>query len=131
MKLLLDTHIWVWSLLEPKNLTRRVVRELDNRDNELWLSPLSTWEVLILCEKGRLVLNEDVHSWIAQAMNAVPLKEALLTHEVALETRRIRLAHRDPVDRLLAATAKVLDLTLVTADERLIGAKEIPVLPNR
>jgi PIN domain nuclease of toxin-antitoxin system len=59
MKLLLDTHIWLWSLLEPKNLTRRVAGALQNPRNELWLSSISTCEVLILSEKGRVVLTES------------------------------------------------------------------------
>ena len=54
MRLLLDTHIWLWSLLEPRKLNRRVVKQLKNEDNELWLSPISIWEILILCEKKRL-----------------------------------------------------------------------------
>ena len=131
MKLLLDTHIWLWSLLEPKNLARRVVKALESRDNELWLSPISTWELLILERKRRVVLNLEVEAWVAEAFGKVPLKEAPLTHEVALETRKIQLPHGDPADRFLAATARVFGLTLVTADERLIGAKGLSVLANR
>jgi PIN domain nuclease of toxin-antitoxin system len=131
MKLLLDTHIWLWSLLEPEKLSRRVLRELENTSNELWLSPISTWEVLLLCEKNRLVVNEDTGTWIAKALNAVGLREAPLTHDVATESRSIQLPHRDPADKFLAATAKVFDLTLVTGDRNLIGAKGISVLANR
>lgn len=64
-------------------------------------------------------------------MLAVPLKEAPLTHEVALQTHGIQLPHRDPGDAFLLATARVYDLTLVTSDERLIRAKEFSVLVNR
>ena len=59
------------------------------------------------------------------------MKEAPITHEIAAESRRIGLTHRDPADRFLAATAKVLDLTLVTADKRLLACKEIRTLANR
>ena len=54
MRLLLDTHIWLWSRLEPDRLSRRVSRELQNPANGLWLSPFSLLETLILSEKGRL-----------------------------------------------------------------------------
>ena len=131
MKLLLDTHIWVWSLLEPRNLSRRVARALESAENELWLSPLSTWELLMLVEKGRVVLDLEASAWVSKALSMVPLKEAPLTHEVALETREVHLPHRDPVDRLLAATARVFGLTLVTADQRLIAAKGLSTLANR
>ena len=131
MKLLLDTHIWLWSLLEPKNLSRRVVKALESPDNELWLSPLSVWELLVLVEKGRLALDLEVGEWISRALSVVPLKEAPITYDVALETGRVQVPHRDPVDRFLAATAKVFELTLVTADQRLIGTKGISILSSR
>ncbi len=131
MKLLLDTHIWLWSLLEPARLSRRVARVLEDRDNELWLSPISTWELIVLCDKGRVILDEAVEQWISRATEAAPLRETPLTHEVLLETRRIRLPHNDPADHFLGATARVLRLTLATADERLIRARQFPVLANR
>ena len=57
--------------------------------------------------------------------------QAALTHDVAFESRRLSLSTEDPADRFLAATAKVYDLTLVTADERLLALREIKVLSNR
>lgn len=59
------------------------------------------------------------------------MREAPITHEIVLESRRIDLPHEDPADRFLSATAKVLDLTLVTADERLLGAEHFKVLANK
>ena len=58
MKLLLDTHIWIWSVGEPQRLTRRVAKELDDAQNELWLSPVSIWEALLLHRKHRLKIPE-------------------------------------------------------------------------
>ncbi len=131
MKLLLDTHIWLWSLLEPRHLSRRVTQELQDPANELWLSPISTWELLVLCSKGRITLNEDVQDWIRKARRAAPLVDAPLTHDVAMETLRVSLPHRDPADLFLATTARVFGLTLVTADERLLKSKDLAVLANR
>ena len=131
LRLLLDTHIWLWSLLEPEHLSRRVERELRSETNELWLSPISTWEILVLAEKGRVVLNVQAQKWIEEALAIAPMQEASLTHEIARASRRIDLPHQDPADRFLAATAKILDLVLVTADSRLTGSKEFKVLPNR
>ncbi len=130
-KLLLDTHIWVWTNLEPERLSARVRRELADRENESWLSPVSIWEVSLLAAKGRINLNEEVSAWVRHALAAAPLHEAPLTHEIAIETTKFRLAHRDPADYFLAATARVLDLTLVTADKRLIQARQFDVLANR
>lgn len=131
MKLLLDTHILLWSLLEPARLAERVTAELQEPSNEIWLSPVTTWEVLILAEKGRVILQPDPFLWIRQVFKTVPFKEAQLSHEVAIESRLLDLPHQDPVDRFLAATARVYGLTLVTADERLLYSKKFSVLPNR
>ena len=131
MKLLLDTHIWLWNHLEPAKLSQPVARRLANPGNELWLSPISLWELVLLESKGRIVLNDEVGDWVAKALRAQPLIEAPVTHEVALETRRAGIQHQDPADRFLVATAKVFGLTLVTADERLIEAGGIKVLANR
>jgi PIN domain nuclease of toxin-antitoxin system len=131
MNLLLDTHIWIWLTLEPTRLSARVARTLENPANQLWLSPISVWELLILTQKGRVRLNEDSVIWARRSIERLALHEATLTTDVAMETSTIGLAHSDPSDRLLAATAKVFDLTLVTTDEKLIAAPGIKVLANR
>lgn len=131
MRLLLDTHIWLWSLLAPENLSRRVANELASPANELWLCPLSVWETLLFAERRRLVLEPDPDAWVVRALKEAPVREAPLTHEVALESRRVTLPHRDPVDRFLAATARVYDLVLVTADARLLRCRGLAHLANK
>lgn len=131
MNLLLDTHIWLWSLLEPQRLSRRVAKALADTRNELWISPISAWEMLILCRKGRLVLNSSPAAWILAVLKNVPFREATLTHEVAVAAESLVLPHRDPADSFLAASAKVYGLTLVTADENLAAGKEYAVFVNR
>ncbi len=130
MKLLLDTHIWLWSLLTPDRLTPRVAAILEARTNEKWLSPVSVWETLVLAERGRLVLEPDPVSWVRQQLVRLPFRHASLTHEVAVQSRLIDLPHADPADRFLAATARVYDLTLVTADEQLLRSKGFSTLAN-
>lgn len=130
MKLLLDTHIWLWALLEPERLTRKVRTALSSADNEIWLSPVSVWEALMLAERGRVSVPAPVGDWIRDMVSAVPRREAPLTHEVAIASREIALPHQDPADRFLAATARVFDLTLVTADERLLGLPDVSTLAN-
>ena len=129
MKLLLDTHIWLLSLHDPKLLGKRIQNELRDPANELWLSPISTWEALTLNAKGRIRLRGNLAEWVAHA--TAPFHEAPLTHEIALAARQLPLPHQDPADRFLAATAQVLDLTLVTADVGLLGLGEIATLGNR
>jgi PIN domain nuclease of toxin-antitoxin system len=130
VKLLLDTHVWLWSLLDPAQLTARVRSALEDPATELWLSPITTWEVLVLAEKGRLVLELDPVRWVREVFKKVHFREAPLTHEVALRSRALDVPHQDPADRFLAATAAVYELTLVTADERLLGSRMYSVLAN-
>ena len=130
MKLLLDTHIWLWSRLDPARLTERVSRALENKANELWLSPLSVWEALLLDEKGRLELEPSAAEWVVLALSKVPMKEAPLTSEVVMATQHVQLSHRDPVDQFLAATARTFDLTLVTADRRLLRGSGFSTFAN-
>jgi PIN domain nuclease of toxin-antitoxin system len=129
VKLLLDTHIWIWSLAEPRRLSRRVQRELKDPKNELWLSPVSTWEVLLLHAKGRIELHGGARDWVTKA--SAYLREAPLTHEIVIAAQELPVSHQDPADRFLAATAAVLGLTLVTADNRLLGLGAIATLANR
>jgi PIN domain nuclease of toxin-antitoxin system len=131
MRLLLDTHIWLWSLVERNRLSQRVIKEIGDPDNELWLSPISIWELVVLCQKRRMILDQNIDAWVSHKLSAVPLQEAPVTYEVARETGRLRLAHRDPADRFLLATAKVFELTLVTADEHLLKSRGVSVLANR
>jgi len=128
LKLLLDTHIWLWFVIEPSRLGRSTFQTLKDVNNELWLSPISTWEALTLHHKKKVYLEGDLSDWVTMATTG--LKEAVLTHEIMLAARELPL-HQDPSDRMLAATAQVLDLTLVTADERLLGLKSIKTLANR
>jgi len=128
LKLLLDTHIWLWTLREPHRLGEQTLLELKKNTNELWLSPISTWEALTLNFKGRIRILGDLANWLAQATAGT--KEAPFTHEIALLARQLQL-HQDPADRILAATAEALDLTLVTADEQLLGLGNIRTMANR
>ncbi len=131
MKLLLDTHIWIWGLLDPDRLSSRVRSALESPDNELWLSPISVWEAHLLVERGRLTVDLTPALWVEQMVQALPRREAPLTHQIALASRQLALSHTDPADRFIAATAKVLDLTLVTADQRLLASSEFRTLANR
>jgi PIN domain nuclease of toxin-antitoxin system len=131
MNLLLDTHIWIWSQLEPWRLNSDVTRALSDPHNELWLSPISIWELIVHVEKKRIDLKEDVFSWIAKSKQDLSLREAPLPWTISQEIRFVLLDHRDPADRFLIATARTLELTLVTADRRLLQLDGVSVLPNR
>lgn len=128
MRLLLDTHIWFWHLWGPKKLAQSFEGLLADKNNELFLSPISPWEVLMLAQKGRLGLAIDPVKWIRQALEIFPVKEVPLTTEVAIVSRELKLPHDDPADRFLAATALVYDLKILTADKTLKKARGVPTV---
>ncbi len=128
MRILLDTHIWIWLLQSPERLGSRTRRELSNDANELWVSPVSTWEALMLHRKKRVELSPDFLAWLRQS--APGFVQAPFTHEIVLAAELLDM-HADPADRFLVATAQVLDLTLLTADQRLLGLGRIRTLANR
>jgi len=127
LKLLLDSHIWIWFLQNPEQMAARPL-QLTDPTNELLLSPISTWEALMLQHKGRIRLPADLSEWLSKSTAGI--FEAPLTHEIALASQQLTV-HADPADRFIAATAQVLDLTLVTADEKLLGLSSIKTLANR
>lgn len=128
MNLLLDTHVWLWGLLEPERLRPATRVALEDTANRLYLSPVSVWEALLLLERGRIEVRAEPRAWISRALEQVPVFEAPVTFEVALEVAAVRLSHHDPADRFLAATARSLDLTLVTADQRLLSCADVRTL---
>lgn len=130
MRLLLDTHIWLWSLLDPDELGPRTRAAIENPEHEKWLSPVSVWETLMLAGKGRIALDPSPEAWVRSQLARLPFHEAALTTEVAVASQRLAIASADPADRFLGASAFVYDLTLVTADTRLRNIPGVDVLPN-
>ena len=127
MIFLLDTHIWLWSLLEPDKLKQKVTDVLQNPQNELFISPITIWETLILAEKQRIKLNLPAQEWIQEALKRGRVQEIPLSNAIALKSRLIVLPHQDPADRFIAATAWEHDMTLITVDEHLRKSTQIKV----
>jgi PIN domain nuclease of toxin-antitoxin system len=108
-----------------------MAREIEDPMSELWLSPISAWEVLMLSRKGRLKLDDAPDAWISRAWQSLPFREAPITLAVAREAARLQLPSRDPADHFLVATARVFELTLATADQQLLKTPDLSLLANR
>ncbi len=131
LRLLLDTHIWLWYASGDERLRPFLRAAVASREHELWLSAVSVWEITLLSYKGRVDLDPDLRSWLPAGLAAAGVREAPLTAQIALAAHELNWSHRDPADRLLAATAKVMHMVLMTADERLLRLPGIAVLANR
>ena len=128
VNLLLDTHIWLWYLLGHPNLSQSLQTTISSPDTELWLSPISLWEALILAEKGRVILQPSPALWIDHALTVLPTQEAILNHAIARISRQLPLPQQDPADRFLAATAVYYNLTLATVDRNFLNISGLPTI---
>jgi len=117
VRLLLDTHVWLWMLSEPERLNAATQSALTDSATELWLSVASAWEVAIKHARGKLPLQDPVGELVALSgerfgMSVLPIR---LPH--ALTAAELPPHHNDPFDRLLVAQAQFEGMVLVTADE--------------
>jgi len=118
LRLLLDTHVWLWRLLAPERISDPAEQAIAGDGNELFLSPISVWETLVLARKGRLTLLPDPHQWVVEALRRSALRSLPLTHDVALGSERLAgLRSQDPADRFLVSTALEHQTAFITADQ--------------
>lgn len=122
--MLLDTHTWLWHAMgDAKRIAPRARREVDRATDRgaLVVSVVSVFEVTSLAASGRLHLATSPDAWIRQSIDAGRIRIAEMTMAVAIEAGSIpRLMLPDPMDRLLVATARNLDVPLVTRDARIL-----------
>ncbi len=130
MNILLDTHILIWSVVNPYKLGGRAQTLLEDDSTQVWLSPITLWECLMLSEEGIVTLEPSPTAWVRRVLKSSIFHEAPLNHEVAIRSRTIELSHEDLADRFLCATAAVFDLTLLTSDTHLLNGKGYSVIAN-
>jgi PIN domain nuclease of toxin-antitoxin system len=121
MRLLLDTHVWLWWNTEPERLSIAARRQIGDPRNEVFLSAASVWEIAIKQRLGKLPLMEPVSSYIARrlATNDMQPLSVSVDHAAGVETLELR--HRDPFDRLLIVQARHEGLRLLTADDQVLA----------
>ena len=126
MNILLDTHIVIWSALEPEHLSEQFKAALEDENTRLHVSAITAWEILILNEKSQIKLKvKDPAKWISKVYKETPIIVLPINHEVAIQSRSVDLPQKDPADRFIGATAKVFDMPLMTADKLFQKSKEI------
>ena len=118
MKLLLDTHIFIWWVDEPEKLSAAAISALEDEANELVLSVASVWEMQIKIQLGKLKLNLPLKELVnnQQETNDLTVLPVALAHVLTLDT--LPFHHKDPFDRLLIAQGIEEAFTIVTADSQ-------------
>lgn len=132
VSLLLDTHVWIWSQEAPEKLGPIVRRRLLSPTETLSVSTISTLEIARLIDGGLLVLSGDLMAWAKQSLEFLQARTIDLSHDIAIGAYTLPSGfHKDPADRILVATAKLLSLELVTADERILAYPHVRCVDAR
>lgn len=115
MKLLLDTHIFLWLQTEPERLGEHLTLVKDHR-TELLVSAVISWEIAIKYRLKRLPLPEPPQRYVPERMRAIDARALSIEHTHTLAVAALPLLHRDPFDRLLVAQAGLLEVPILTTD---------------
>lgn len=119
MRYLLDTHVWLWSLVSPDRIGQQAVAVMQDAASTLCLSAASSWEIAIKYHLGKLPLPDKPESFVLPRLTRDGIESIPVQHGHAVRVAELPNHHRDPFDRLLIATAQVEDLTILTADRQI------------
>ena len=127
---ILDTHVWIWWMLGDPGLSTAERDALDALPPEMRpvLNDISLWEFAILVDMGRVEIEGSVDDWLRVAASPATVKIQPITPAIVAEMNRLPASfHRDPADRLIVATARVLKLPLATKDRKIRSSRMVPI----
>lgn len=129
MKYLLDTHVWLWMMDSPQKVPGKVHQAISKEISPLGVSVISLWEVAKLVEKRRIALAMPVGDWLRAALNSGVVHKLNLDEHVAVESTSLPGDfHQDPSDQIIVATARIHNLTLITADRKILAYRHVRTL---
>ena len=120
--ILLDTHVWWWSLTEPENLSKKAIALIKQaKTDERFISSVSIWEFAMMVAKKRIELKISPAKWLARAIDETGIMVIELSPDIATDSCSLPGEfHKDPADRIIVATARVHNLTLLTKDQKIL-----------
>jgi PIN domain nuclease of toxin-antitoxin system len=127
MRLLLDTHIFLWLALGDKRLKGRALEAVRDPENQLYLSAVSVWEAAIKVRTGKLELDGEPYAYFRGRRRILNIESLTLLERSTRHLSTLPKLHKDPFDHMLICQALEHDLTLVTSD-RLIFQYPVPLL---
>ena len=116
MRYLLDTGIWLWSLLEPERLSRNARQIIADLDAEIFVSVATVWEIAIKSSKRKLTLPEPPSVFVPHYMHEQGIRPLVISQQHALAVWSLPSHHGDPFDRLIIAQARFEEMVLIAAD---------------
>ncbi len=127
MRILLDTHVWLWTLVSPDRIRPTTRTVLEDTHTDLYLSAASSWEIGIKYSLGKLPLPEPPEQFILPRLLRDRIESLPIDHRHAVAAAALPDHHRDPFDRMLIAQARAEGLTICTADG-VFERYEVPIL---
>jgi PIN domain nuclease of toxin-antitoxin system len=121
MKILLDTHIFLWFITNNKRLSDKCYDAISNRDNEIYLSVISVWEAMIKYQLGKLPLPESPDIYLPKQREKHFISSLSIDENTITQLAKLPLLHNDPFDRLLLCQALQYNLIIMTEDQAIIS----------
>ena len=132
MKLLLDTHVWVWAVEDLRRLGRKTRTLLENPGNDRSVCAVSALEIARLVWSEDLTFQIPLSEWVEKSLKELRADWLPVTTDIAIEAYQLpEPFHRDPADRQIVACARLHELTVLTADERILAWKRVSTLDAR
>lgn len=128
MKLLLDTHIFLWFISGSEQLSKKYIQEISNLNNEVFLSVISIWECTIKFQLGKLTLPESPEIYLPRQRKRHSIDILTIDEKTIAQLTKLPAIHRDPFDRLLICQALEHDLVMLTKDKVVLAYSMINFL---
>lgn len=127
MQLLLDTCCWLWWLSEPDKLSQQQIQVISDRQNQLFLSVASIWELSIKIHNGKLTIPQSLTKLVETECRKDSITILDIKYHYAIQAGSLLLHHKDPFDRMIIAQATIDNLTIATADS-IFQKYDVPIL---
>lgn len=128
MRILLDTHIFLWLVDDDKRLSDRYRQIIHNLDNEIFLSVVSIWECVIKYQIGKLDFPSSPEIYLPMERRKHLVKTLTIDENSIAQLIKLPLLHKDPFDRLIMAQALQHDLIIMTEDKSILAYPDIRLL---
>ena len=129
MRILLDTHCWLWWVAEPDNLGDKARRLIEDRRNTIFLSAASSWEIAIKYSIGKLNLLEPPDEFVPKRLARDSISALPVEHIHALHVASLPFHHHDPFDRILISQSILESLPILTVDKQ-FHSYDIEIIPG-
>ena len=131
MKLLLDTHIFIWLIDNDRRLSKQYRQIIQDPNNEKFLSVVSIWECAIKYQIGKLNLPSSPETYLPVERRKHLIKTLTVDENSIVSLVNLPLLHKDPFDRLIMAQALQHNLTIMTEDKLILAYPDIPLLQSK